>query len=77
MVSTTIHSRHVLNRNVSLAIQVNAAVGEKEVSLQEIRSGFEFVLELLGIVLRGGHLYGAWTRTVQIRIEFKFMVPEL
>jgi len=31
-------------------------VGEKEVSLQEIRSGFEFVPRLFGIVLRGGYL---------------------
>jgi len=50
---------------------------ENEVSLQEIRSGFEFVLGLFGIVLRGGYLYGAWPRTVLILIEFKFIVPEL
>jgi len=52
-------------------------VGEKEVSLQEIRSGFEFVPGLFGIVLRGGYLYSAWPRTVLILIEFKFIVPEL
>jgi len=54
-----------------------APVGGKEVSLQEIRSGFEFVPGLFGIVLRGGYLYGAWPRTVLILIEFKFIVPEL
>jgi len=53
------------------------AVGEKEVSLQEIRSEFEFVPDLFGIVLRGGYLYGAWPRTVIIIIEFEFIVPEL
>ena len=52
-------------------------VGEMQVSLQEIRSGFEFVPGLFGIVLRGGYLYGAWPRTVQILIEFEFIVPEL
>jgi len=52
-------------------------VGEKEVSLQEIWSGFEFVPGLFGIVLRGGYLYGAWPRTVLILIEFKFIAPEL
>jgi len=52
-------------------------VGEKEVSLQEIRSWFEFVPGLFGIVLRGGYLYGVWPRTVRILIEFKFIVPEL
>jgi len=56
---------------------VFTSVGEKEVSLQEIRSGFEFVPELLGIALRGGYSYGAWPRTVLITIEFKFIVPEL
>ena len=40
------------------------AVGEKEVSLQEIRSGFESVPGLVGIVLRQWYLYGAWPRTV-------------
>jgi len=45
-------------------------VGEKEVPLQEIRSGFEFqvVPGLFGIVLQGGYLYGVWPRTVLIRI---------
>ena len=52
-------------------------MGEKEVSLQEIQSGFEFVPGLFGIVLRGGYLYGAWSRTVIILIEFQFIVPEL
>ena len=52
------------------------SVGENEVSLQEIRSGFEFVPGLFGIVLRGGYLYGAWPRTARILIEFKFIVPE-
>jgi len=51
-------------------------VGEKEVSLLEIRSRFEFVPGLFGIVLQGGYLYGAWPRTVLILIEFKFIVPE-
>ena len=53
------------------------SVEEKEVSLQEILSGFEFVPGLFGIVLRGRYLYGAWPRTVLILIEFKFIVPEL
>ena len=52
-------------------------VAEKEVPLQEIWSGFEFVPGLFGIVLRGGYLCGACTRTVQILIEFQFIVPEL
>jgi len=52
-------------------------IREKEVSLQEIRSRFEFVPGLFGIVLRGRYLYGAWPRTVLILIEFKFIVPEL
>jgi len=52
-------------------------VGEKEVSLQEIRSVFEFVPGLFCIVLQGGYLYSAWPRTVLILIEFKFIVPEL
>jgi len=52
-------------------------VGEKEVSLLEIRSRFEFVPGLFGIVLQGGYLYGAWPRTVLILIQFKFVVPEL
>ena len=52
-------------------------VGAKEVLLQEIRLGFEFVPGLFGIVLRGGYLYGAWSRTVIILIEFQFIVPEL
>jgi len=52
-------------------------VGEKEASLLEIRSGFEFVPGLFGMVLDGGYLYGAWPRTVLILIEFKFIVPEL
>ena len=52
-------------------------VGEKKVSLQEIRSGFEFVPGLFGIVLREGYLHSAWPRTVLILIEFKFIVPEL
>jgi len=52
-------------------------VGEKEVSLQEIRSGFEFVTGILGLVLREGYLYGTWPRTVLILIEFKCIVPEL
>jgi len=51
-------------------------VGEKELSLQEIRSGFEFVPGLFGIVLRGGYLYRVWPRIVLILIEFKFTVPE-
>jgi len=51
-------------------------VGEKEASLQEIQSEFEFVPGLYGIVLRRGYLYGAWPRTVLIQIEFKFIVPE-
>ena len=46
-------------------------------SLQEIRSGFEFVPGLSGIVLRGGYLYGVWPRTVLVPIEFKLIVPEL
>jgi len=53
------------------------AVGEKEVSLQEIRSWFEFLPGLCDIKLRGGYLFGAWPHTVLITIEFKFMVPEL
>jgi len=53
-----------------------SSVGEKEVSLQEIRSGFEFVPGLFGIISRGGYLYGAWPRAVLILIEFKFIVPE-
>ena len=52
-------------------------VGEKEVSLQEIRREFEFAPGLFSIVLRGGYLYGAWPRTVLILIEFKFIVQEL
>jgi len=56
-------------------------IEQKEVSLPDIRSGFEFEFEfvpgLFGIVLRGGYLYGAWPRTVLILIEFKFIVPEL
>ena len=52
------------------------AVGEKKVSLQEIRSRFEFVPVLFYIELRGGYSYGAWPRNVLITIEFKFMVPE-
>jgi len=54
-----------------------STVGEKEVLLQKIRSGFEFVPGLFGILLRGECLYGAWPRTVLILIEFKFIVPEL
>ena len=62
----------------SIGLSVNPpAVGGKEVPLQEIRSGFEFVQGLFGIVLRGGYLYGAWPLTVLILIEFKFIVPEL
>ena len=53
------------------------SIREKEMSLQEIRSGFEFVPGLFGIVLRGGYLYGAWPRTVLILVEFKFIVTEL
>jgi len=53
-----------------------SSVGEKEVSLQEIRSDFKCVPGLLGIVLRGGYVYGAWPRTVLILIELKFIVPE-
>ena len=53
------------------------AVGEIEVSLEQIRSGFEFVPGLFGIVLWGGYLYGAWLRTVLILVQFKFIVPEL
>jgi len=52
-------------------------VGEKSVSLQEIRSEFEFVPGLFGIVLRGGYVYRAWPCTVLILIESKFIVPEL
>jgi len=48
------------------------AVGGNEVSLEEIRSGFEFVPGIFGIVLHGGY---ATHRT--ILIEFKFIVPEL
>ena len=63
---------------LSIGLSVNPpAVGGKEVSLQEIRSRFEFVQGLFGIVLRGRYLYGAWPRTVLILIEFKFIVPEL
>jgi len=51
-------------------------IWEKEVSLQENRSVFEFVPWLFGIVLQGGYLYGAWPRTVLILIEFKYIVPE-
>ena len=67
---------------VSFVIQDNVfchstyTIGEKEAALQEIRSGFEFVPGLFGIVLRGGYLYGAWPCTVLILIKFKFMVPE-
>ena len=46
-------------------------------SLQEIRSGFECVPELFGIVLPEVYLYGAWPRTVLILMEFKFIVSEL
>ena len=53
------------------------AVGEIEVSLEQIRSGFEFVPGLFGMVLQGEYLYGAWPCTVIILIEFKFIVPEL
>ena len=53
------------------------SVGEKEVSLQEIWSWFEFLPGLFGIVLRGGYLYGTWPRTVLIIFEFQFIVPEL
>jgi len=53
---------------------ISLTVGEKEVSLQEIRS---WLPGLLGIVLRGGYLYGAWPRTVLTLIDFKFIVPEL
>ena len=56
---------------------LNDTVGEKEVSIQEIRSGFGFLPKLFGMVLRGGYLYGAWSRIVLILIEFKFIVPEL
>jgi len=56
---------------------VYTPVGEKEVSLQEIRILFVFLSRLIGMVLRGGYLYGAWPRTVLILIEFKFIVPEL
>ena len=52
-------------------------VGEKEVSLQEIRSGFEFVIGLFVIVLREGYLYGAWPRTVLILVKFEFFVQKL
>ena len=45
-------------------------VGEKEVSLQEILNGFEFVPGIFGAVLRERYLYGAWPRTVLILIEF-------
>jgi len=45
-------------------------IGEKEVSLQEILSGFEFVLGRSGTVLLEGCLYGAWPRIVLILIEF-------
>jgi len=41
-------------------------VGAKQVSIQEIRVGFEFVPGLFGMVLRGGYLYGAWPRKVQM-----------
>jgi len=71
-------SPRVFRRNILLKCSIFLnAVGGKQVSLQEIRSGFEFVPWLFGIVLRGGHLYGAWPRTVLILIEFKFIVPEL
>jgi len=35
--------------------EVVVSVGEKEVSLQEIRSGIEFVPGLFGTVLQGGY----------------------
>jgi len=56
----------------------HSSVGEKEVSLQEIRSVFELEFEsrLDSIVLQGGSLYGAWPRTVLILIGLKFIVPE-
>jgi len=62
---------------VCVCVCVCLSVGQKKVSLPEIRSAFEFVPGLFGIVLRGGYLYGAWPRTVLILIEFKFTVPEL
>ena len=55
----------------------SCTVQEKEVSLQEILGGFEFIPGLFGMVLRGRYLYGAWPSTVLILIEFKCMVPEL
>jgi len=45
-------------------------------SLEEIQRGFEFEAGLFGKVLREGYLYGAWPRTVLIRIEFQFIIPE-
>ena len=57
-------------------IRAEPPIGEKEVSLQEIRSGFEFVPGLFGIVLRARYFYCAWPRTVLILIAFKFIVPE-
>ena len=64
-------------REMKIGIWANLCVpvGEKEVSLQEIRSGFKFVPGLFDIILRGGYLYGAWSRTVLILIEFKFIIP--
>jgi len=68
---------HVMSSHVTCVRICDWPVGGKEVSLQEIRSWFEFVSGLFGIVLRGGYLYGAWPRTVRILIEFEFIVPEL
>jgi len=45
--------------NIAYRLSPPATMREKEVSLQEIRSGFEFVPWFFGIVLRGGYLYGA------------------
>ena len=57
-------------------LQVRMLWEREKVMLQEIRSGFEFVPGLFGIVLWGGYLYGARPRTVLILIEFKFIVQK-
>jgi len=56
---------------------IKVSVGEKEGSLQEIRSWFEFLPGHFGVVLRGGYLYGAWPLTILILVEFKFILQKL